>query len=73
MLGYIRPEYDYVSKESLIDDIKLDCDVARRSMERSAYQKYKDDAWLKEFGWKDQVDVEKVEREVLKKDGEARM
>ena len=73
MLGYIRPEYDYVSKESLIEDIKEDCEVARRSLQRSAYEKYEGDTWLREFGWKDEVDVEKMEREVLNKDGEAKM
>jgi riboflavin kinase len=73
MLGYIRPEYDYVSKESLIEDIKIDCDVARKSMERAEYDKFKNDGWLKDFGWRDQVDVQKVEREVLNKDGEAKI
>lgn len=73
MLGYIRPEYDYVSKESLVEDIREDCEVARRSLERSAYERYKDDAWLREFEWKDNVDVDKVEREVLNKDAEAKM
>jgi riboflavin kinase len=73
MLGYIRPEYDYVSKESLVEDIKIDCDVARRSLERNAYQKYQEEAWLRDFTWKDSIDVEKVEREVLNKDGEAKM
>ncbi|KAI5288962.1 riboflavin kinase [Ascosphaera aggregata] len=38
ILGYIRPEYDYVSREALIDDIKTDCDVAIRSLLRPAYQ-----------------------------------
>lgn len=73
MLGYIRPEYDYVSKESLISDIKVDCDIARRSLERSAYERHKADACLKEFGWKDNVDVDQVEREVLNKEAEAKM
>lgn len=73
MLGYIRPEYDYVSKESLIEDIKFDCEVARESMERSAYVKFREEPWLREFGWREDVDVEKVEREVLNKDGEAKM
>lgn len=36
--GFIRPEYDYVSKESLIEDIKLDIEVARRSLERDGYR-----------------------------------
>ena len=34
MLGFIRPEYDYVSVDSLIDDIRTDIAVARASLER---------------------------------------
>ncbi|KAK2750635.1 riboflavin kinase [Myotisia sp. PD_48] len=43
ILGYIRPEYDYVSLEALIDDIRIDCDVARRSLARKTYAAYLDD------------------------------
>ncbi|KAF3480323.1 uncharacterized protein GIQ15_05670 [Arthroderma uncinatum] len=43
ILGYIRPEYDYVSREALIDDIRIDCDVARRSLKRSAYAVFLND------------------------------
>lgn len=39
-LGYIRPEYDYVSLEALIEDIRIDCEVARQSLLREAYQRY---------------------------------
>jgi riboflavin kinase len=55
ILGFIRPEYDYLSKESLIDDIKTDCDVARNSLARDAYRRVglegegKD--WLLDFSW----------------------
>lgn len=48
--GFIRPEYDYVSKESLIEDINLDIEVARRSLERESYQRLKEDEYLMEFG-----------------------
>ena len=48
--GFIRPEYDYVSKESLIEDINIDIEVARRSLEREAYLKLKNDSYLMEFG-----------------------
>ena len=48
--GFIRPEYDYVSKESLIEDIRVDMEVARRSLEREAYLKLKDERYLMEFG-----------------------
>jgi len=68
MLGYIRPEYDYVSVESLIEDIKEDCEVARRSLERREYVKFKSEAWLTDFKWMENVDTAKVEKEVLKKD-----
>jgi riboflavin kinase len=40
ILGYIRPEYDYVSVEALIEDIRIDCDVARDSLRRKAYVGY---------------------------------
>jgi riboflavin kinase len=72
MLGYIRPEYDYVSLEALVDDIRIDCEVARRSLEREAYARYKEDgewkAWLTDFKWMDSVDTKQVEKQVLKHD-----
>ncbi|GAD99242.1 riboflavin kinase, putative [Paecilomyces variotii No. 5] len=40
ILGYIRPEYDYVSLEALIDDIRTDCEVAKSSLARAAYVGY---------------------------------
>ncbi|KAL1866964.1 riboflavin kinase [Paecilomyces lecythidis] len=40
ILGYIRPEYDYVSLEALVDDIRTDCEVAKKSLARSAYIGY---------------------------------
>lgn len=46
ILGYIRPEYDYVSKESLIEDINEDCRVATRSLERKEWEARKEDAFL---------------------------
>ena len=36
--GFIRPEYDYVSKESLVEDINVDIEIAGRSLEREAYR-----------------------------------
>jgi len=68
ILGFIRPEYDYVSKDSLIDDIKTDCDVARQSLARPAYARHGVEAWLKDFAWAEgfsKGDVESVERRVL--------
>ncbi|CAD0096906.1 unnamed protein product [Aureobasidium vineae] len=49
ILGFIRPEYDYVSKESLIEDIEFDVGVARRGLEREAYKKFTEDEYLKVF------------------------
>lgn len=43
ILGYIRPEYDYVSVEALVEDIRVDCEVARRSLLRDAYICYLQD------------------------------
>ncbi|KAJ9165652.1 Riboflavin kinase [Coniochaeta hoffmannii] len=37
ILGYIREEKDYPSMEALIEDIKIDRDVARRSLERPGW------------------------------------
>ena len=48
--GFIRPEYDYVSKESLIEDINVDIEVAKRSLEREAYLEVKREKYLLEFG-----------------------
>lgn len=47
--GFIRPEYDYVSKESLIEDINVDIEVAKRSLERETYERLKGDEYLRVF------------------------
>ena len=65
ILGFIRQEENYDSLDALVEDIKTDCDVARASLDRIAYQKYKAEQWLKEFEWVDSVDVEKIERETV--------
>lgn len=49
VLGFIRPELDYVSKEALIADIKTDIEVAGRSLGRPAYGKYRKDKSLLDF------------------------
>lgn len=54
MLGFVRPEYDYVSKESLIDDIKTDIEVSGRSLSRPAWAQYRKDPYLLEFPKEDQ-------------------
>lgn len=58
IFGFIRPEYDYVSKESLIEDINVDIEVAKRSLDREFYLKLKDEKYLVEFegeGHEDEV------------------
>ncbi|KAL8924460.1 MAG: hypothetical protein Q9172_002670 [Xanthocarpia lactea] len=49
ILGFVRPEYDYVDKESLVEDIRTDIEVARRSLEREAYARLKDNPYLVQF------------------------
>jgi riboflavin kinase len=46
ILGFIRPEYDCVSKERLIEDIGADIEVAGRCLEREAYQVFRGEEWL---------------------------
>jgi riboflavin kinase len=46
IVGFIRPEYDYVSKESLIADIKTDMQVTRNSLERKTWLKGAEDKYL---------------------------
>lgn len=38
ILGYIREEKDYSSLEALVEDINIDRDVARKSLERDAWK-----------------------------------
>jgi riboflavin kinase len=63
ILGFIRPEYDYVSKEALIEDIKTDCEVARKSLAREAYRRIgmggEGKEWLLDLSWADQEDWER--------------
>ncbi|KAL8736721.1 MAG: hypothetical protein Q9166_000087 [cf. Caloplaca sp. 2 TL-2023] len=49
ILGFIRPEYDYVDKESLVEDIRTDIEVAGRSLDREAYVRLKKDPYLVQF------------------------
>ena len=53
ILGFIRPEYDYVSKESLIEDITFDIEVARNSLERETYARHRGDEYLTVFEGED--------------------
>ena len=49
ILGFIRPEYDYVSQEALVRDIKIDIEVALASLGREAYEHFRTESWLLEF------------------------
>lgn len=53
ILGFIRPEYDYVSKEALIEDIKMDIKVGINSLGRDSYRVFKEDKYLTNFGAKE--------------------
>ncbi|KAI0040700.1 riboflavin kinase [Auriscalpium vulgare] len=44
VLGYIRPELDYISREALIEDIQTDKRVALNSLARPGYEKFAEDA-----------------------------
>lgn len=57
ILGFIRPENDYVSKELLIKDIHLDMDVARRSLEQESYLSFKSDEYLGIFDGREHENV----------------
>ncbi|WVO13115.1 hypothetical protein L204_100726 [Cryptococcus depauperatus] len=48
VLGYIRPEFDYVSKEALIEDIQTDVKVALNCLARPAYAALAKDRFLTE-------------------------
>lgn len=60
ILGFIRPEYDYVSKEALVEDIREDIRISQRSLEREAYRAWKGDAWLRGEGGNEKGQVEGV-------------
>lgn len=49
ILGFIRPEYDYVSKEALIEDIRMDIKVGLNSLEREGYRDFRNDEYLTNF------------------------
>lgn len=55
ILGFIRPEQNYDSLEALIKDIKFDIEVSRKSLLRPAYEEYRKDSYLVDFGWAKEV------------------
>ncbi|KAK5133874.1 hypothetical protein LTR08_007205 [Meristemomyces frigidus] len=50
ILGFIRPEYDYLGRDALVEDIRTDIAVAGRSLERKGYEGFSGDGYLVEFG-----------------------
>lgn len=50
----MREEYDYVSREALVEDIREDIRVAQRSLARGAYAVFEGDAWLLGEGVEDE-------------------
>lgn len=49
IMGYVRPEFDYVSKEALIDDINKDIDIAKKSLAREAYAAGRTDSYFDSY------------------------
>ncbi|KAF9222034.1 riboflavin kinase [Gyrodon lividus] len=50
VLGYIRPELNYISREALIDDIETDKKVSLSSLARPGYHKYTSDSFFSSRG-----------------------
>ncbi|KAL3421613.1 riboflavin kinase [Phlyctema vagabunda] len=65
LLGYIRPELDYVDVESLIRDIKFDCQVARTSLDRKAWEDAAGDGFLWGIGGAEGKEVEEESKEKI--------
>ena len=55
LLGFIRPEYDYVSKEALVEDIRFDIEVTRRCLAREGYRRFQHEGSLLEFEGRSEV------------------
>ena len=49
IVGYVRPELDYVSREALVEDINTDIRVAERSMAREGWRELGEEEWLRLF------------------------
>ena len=49
ILGFIRPEYNYVSREKLVEDIRFDIEIARQSLAREAYSQLRGENYLLQF------------------------
>lgn len=46
IMGFIRPERDYQDLDSLVADIRTDMEVAKKSLAREGYERWKGDAFL---------------------------
>jgi len=55
LLGFIRPEYDYVDMESLVKDIRFDIKVAGNCLSRKGYAKYAHEKELLRFEGRSEV------------------
>ena len=51
ILGFIRTEQDYPSLDALVEDINFDTEVAKKSVARPAYDKFRGDSFLTDFSW----------------------
>jgi len=49
ILGYIRPEFNYTSRDDLIEDIEKDKQVGARSLERPHYTQFRTAAFLNQM------------------------
>jgi riboflavin kinase len=49
VLGWIRQEFDYVSRDALVEDIRTDIRVGLESLKRGSYAIFKEDPYL--FAW----------------------
>jgi hypothetical protein len=64
MLGFVREERgDYSGVEELVQDIKVDMEVARRSLQREAYRKWTTDDALKRVPTREEVEGDDAERQ----------
>ncbi|KAH9822975.1 hypothetical protein DFH28DRAFT_945721 [Melampsora americana] len=46
VLGYIRPEYDYISKDALIADIEIDKEVAKNTLNQVGFAQFANDQFF---------------------------
>ncbi|EGG12078.1 uncharacterized protein MELLADRAFT_102002 [Melampsora larici-populina 98AG31] len=46
VLGYIRPEYNYTTKDELITDIEIDKQVAKNTLKQEGYFKFVNDKFF---------------------------